>query len=348
MNVPRFFPLAVAAACLFCGGLARADAPIETATVTRVAVAARHVAEGVVEAVSAATLGAQVPGRIVDVKVDAGDPVTRGQVLMRIDASAAEQSVAVAAANVASASAALANARAEWQRTEALFAQKYISQARVDQARAALRAAEAGYRAAQAGRGEAVVARDFTTITAPFDGVVAARLVDAGDMAQPGRALVSVYAPAAMRVVAQVAQSVVGRAGRDGIGAEIEVPGRALNFSATRVQVLPAADPRTQTVEVRASVPAELAGLVPGQFARLHLHVGEAARLSVAASAILRRGEITAVYVHDGARFRLRQVRPGERLPDGQIEVLAGVVAGDVVALDPVRAGLQRTPEHPQ
>ena len=160
MNVPRFFPLAVAAACLLCGGLARAEAPIETATVTRVAVAARHVAEGVVEAVSAATLGAQVPGRIVDVKVDAGDPVTRGQVLMRIDASAAEQSVAVAAANVASASAALANARAEWQRTEALFAQKYISQARVDQARAALRAAEAGYRAAQAGRGEAVVARE--------------------------------------------------------------------------------------------------------------------------------------------------------------------------------------------
>ncbi|MCB1961509.1 MAG: biotin/lipoyl-binding protein, partial [Rhodocyclaceae bacterium] len=121
-----------------------------TAPVTRTAVAARQVVEGVVEAVSAATVGAQVAGRIVAVDVESGDAVVRGQVLMRIDARAAEQAVAVATAQVARARAALTDARDQWQRSEALRAQDFISPARVDQARAAMQAAEEAYRAAQA------------------------------------------------------------------------------------------------------------------------------------------------------------------------------------------------------
>lgn len=60
------------------------------------------------------------------------------------------------------------------------------------------------------------------------------------------------------------------------------------------------------------------------------------------AEAILRRGEVTAVYVRDGEGFRMRQIRPGEHLRDGRVEVLAGVSEGEQVALDPVRASVQR------
>jgi len=319
---------------------------IETAPVERAAVASQHVAEGVVEAVSSATVAAQVQGRILSTPVDAGDVVRKGQVLMRIDASEANQSVAAAAANVASAQAAYANARAEWERTQALFKQKFVSQAHVDQARAALRAAEASLNAAKAGQGQAVVARDFTTITAPFDGVVSVRHVDAGDMAQPGRALIEVYAPGAMRVVAQVPLSVIGRANVDDLRAQIEVPALKKLIPAERVAVLPAADPRTFTVEVRAQVPGSVEGLAPGQFARMHLFVGESARVTVPASAVLRRGEITAVYVKAESGFRLRQVRVGEVLAGERVEVLAGLQDGEQVALDPVRASLsiQRAP----
>ncbi|WP_228720692.1 efflux RND transporter periplasmic adaptor subunit [Nitrogeniibacter mangrovi] len=314
--------------------------PVATAPVERAPVASQHVAEGVVEAVTSATVAAQVQGRILATPVDAGDTVRRGQVLMRVDAAEANQSVAAAVANVARAQAAYANARAEWERTQALFNQKFVSQAHVDQAQAALRAAEASLKAAQAGRGQAVVARDFTTITAPFDGIVAVRHVDAGDMAQPGRALIDVYAPGAMRVVAQVPLSVIGRAGNGQLRAQLEVPALNLKVAAERVTVLPAADPRTFTVEVRATVPAATKGLVPGQFARMHLFVGESARVTIPASAVLRRGEITAVYVKTGDGFHLRQIRPGESVADGRIEVLAGLKDGEQVALDPIRASL--------
>ena len=326
---------------LFASLCAHAE-PIATAPVTRAALADAHVVEGLVEAERSATVAAQVAGRIIDVAVDAGARVKQGEVLMRIDAREAEQSVVAAAANVASARATHANARAEWSRTQALFARGYVSQSVVDEARAGLDAAAASLKAAQAGRGRATVARDFTAITAPFDGVIAARHVDAGDMAQPGRALVSVYDPAVLRVTAQVAQSRIPRDRAAGLVAEIEVAGAATRFSATAVSVLPAADPRTQTVEVRARMPADAGRLIPGQFARLHLSTGPRTRLSVPAGAILRRGEVTAVYVRDGEGFRMRQIRPGESLDDGRVEVLAGVAEGEPVALDPVRASVQR------
>jgi RND family efflux transporter MFP subunit len=329
----------VAAVAALMISVAQAE-PVATAPVERASVASQHVAEGVVEAVASATVAAQVQGRILSTAVDAGDAVRKGDVLMRIDASEANQSVAAAAANVASAQAAYANARAEWERTQALFQQKFVSQAHVDQARAAVRAAEASLNAARAGQGQALVVRDFTTITAPFDGVVAVRHVDAGDMAQPGRGLIEVYAPGAMRVVAQVPLSVIGRANASALRAQIEVPALQRMMPAEQVTVLPSADPRTFTVEVRARIPAAEQGLAPGQFARMHLMVGESARVTVPASAVLRRGEITAVYVHSEPGFRLRQIRVGEALPGDRVEVLAGLQEGEQVAIDPIQASL--------
>lgn len=315
--------------------------PLATVAVERADVAIRHVAEGVVEAVHSATVAAQVQGRIVDVHVDAGDAVRKGALLMRIDASAANQAVAGAAASVAQAEANTINARAEWQRNVALHGKGFVSQAVVDQAVARLRAAEAGLRAAQAGRGQAVTVRDFTTLEAPLDGVVAERHVSSGDMAQPGRALVTLYDPARLRVIAQLPQSVAQGVAGAALSADVLIPGQASPLTASAVMLVPSADPRTHTMEVRAELPSGTGMLVPGQFARLVLHVGARSQLIVPAAAVLRRGEVTAVYVQTDAGFRMRQVRPGERLPDGRIEILAGLDAGEQVALDPVRASLQ-------
>ena len=91
------------------------------------------------------------------------------------------------------------------------------------------------------------------------------------------------------------------------------------------------------------SLPADAGGVVPGMAARVHFLLGEAPRLAVPAAAILRRGELTGVYVADGkGGFSLRQLRVGSVLEDGSVEVLAGLTGGETVALDPVRAGLVR------
>jgi hypothetical protein len=112
-----------------------------------------------------------------------------------------------------------------------------------------------------------------------------------------------------------------------------------------RVQVLPAADAGTHTVTVRADLAPRLEGLVPGQFARLWLPAAgdgdTAARGAspwVPASAIVRRAELTGLYVLDGeGRPLLRQVRLGRS--DGErVEVLSGLSAGERVAAEPQAA----------
>ncbi|MBC9073456.1 efflux RND transporter periplasmic adaptor subunit [Thauera sp. CAU 1555] len=297
--------------------------------------------EASIEAVHQSVVAARVPGRILAYEVDAGDRVARGEVLVRIDAEEAAAGLAQAEAGVAQAEAALINARANFTRSQALFERRFISQAALDQARAGLDAAEAAMRAAQAGRSQAGVARDYGEIRAPFDGLVAARHAEPGEMAQPGMPLLTVYQPGAMRALVDLPQrQFAGLEGRP-LQARVEVVDDGRFIDAAAVTVLPAADARTHTLRMRVDLPPAVEGVLPGMFVRVHLLGGEAARLMVPGEAVLRRGELTALYVADGdGRFVLRQVRVGAPGADGRVEVLAGLRAGETIALDPVAAGI--------
>jgi len=296
-------------------------------------------AEGVVEAVRQATLGAQVAGRITELAVKAGDPVRAGQVLVRIDARTAEQAVAASRSQVAEAEANLANARRKHDRNVSLFGQKFVSQAMVDQSEAELKAAQAQVEAFKANAVQASAAQTFTTVTAPFAGVVGATHVELGDMAQPGRALVTVFDPKDLRVTATLPQAALAKARLDD-PVEIELPGRTGTVKATRVTVIPLADARTHTTRVRLDLPPA-PGVLPGQFARAWFVTGTTRALAVPASALLKRGEVTAVYVVDrDGRALLRQVRVGEPVAGGMVEILAGLAGGERIAQNPVQAGM--------
>ena len=329
-------------ALVFLSASALAHAEVPTQRIESRPLSVSQPAEATIEAVRQVTLAAQVQGRIVALAADAGDRVRQGDVLVRIDAAEAAQAVAGAQAGVAQAEANRIKARGDFERTRSLFERKYVSQSALDQARAALDAADAQVRSAQAGRGQAATAETYTRIEAPMSGLVAARHVEAGDMAQPGRALLTVYDPAALRAVVDVSQQRLTALGKAPLRARIEVPDKGLWVDAAAVTVLPAADARTHTLRVRVDLPAGTVGVVPGSYARVHFQSGERALLVVPTAAILRRGELTAVYVADDkGGFSLRQLRLGEAVPgaDG-IEVLAGLRSGEVIALDPVQAGI--------
>jgi multidrug efflux pump subunit AcrA (membrane-fusion protein) len=111
------------------------------------------------------------------------------------------------------------------------------------------------------------------------------------------------------------------------------------------VTVVPAADPRTHTTRVRLELPEDVRGVYPGVFARAHFIVGQAPRLMVPREAVLHRSEVTGVYVIDEKGYpRLRQVRLGSASDERSVEVLAGLRAGERVALEPVKAGMQPAP----
>ena len=305
--------------------------------------AGTHVSEATIEAVRQATVAAQVQGRVLEARVDAGARVRQGDVLLRIDTREADQAVAAAAANVAAAQARLVDARAALERTRSLRARNFISAAALDQAQAAFDAARAQHVAAEVGRAQADASRGFATVTSPLTGVVAQRLIEPGEMAQPGRPLMLIYEPGALRAVADVPQQQLASLGRGALQAKVEFPESGRWLDAASVTVLPAADPRTHTARVRVALPADAAGVVPGMAARVHFLVGSAPRLTVPGAAVLRRGEVTGVYVADGkGGFSLRQLRLGSALDDASVEVLAGLSGGETIALDPVRAGLVR------
>jgi RND family efflux transporter MFP subunit len=298
----------------------------------------------VVEAVRQSTVSAQVSGRIVDIRFDVGDRVQKGDVILRIDERAATQAVAASDAQVREAEATLANARAQYERTRSLVAQKFVSQAALDKAEADFKAAESRMKASLAGAGAAATERSFTTIVAPYSGVVSARHVQLGEMAAPGKALLTGFDPSSLRVVATVASAQVP-AIQAGARARIEVPSLDRWVDVKNVTVVPSADPRTHTTQVRLDLPDDAKGLLPGVFARAHFVTGKAARLMVPRAAVLRRSEVTAVYVvDDQGAPRLRQVRIGTVSDEKSVEVLAGLRAGEKVALDPVKAGMSSGP----
>jgi len=301
-------------------------------------------AEAVVEAVRQSTVSAQVSGRIVDIRFDVGDRVEKGAVILRIDERAASQAVAASEAQVREAEAALVNARAQFERTRQLLAQKFVSQAALDKAEADYKAAESRMKATLAGAGAAATEKSFATIVAPYSGVVSARHVQLGEMASPGKPLLTGFDPTGLRVVATVPSAQVP-AIQAGARARIEVPSLARWVDVKSVTVVPSADPRTHTTQVRLDLPDNAKGLLPGVFARAHFVTGRAPRLMVPREAVLRRSEVTAVYVvgADGAP-RLRQVRTGTAADEKSIEILAGLKAGEKVALDPVKAGMAATP----
>ncbi len=322
---------------------AEGDAAVPTVKIEPQLRARSHASEATIEAVRQATVAAQVQGRVLEARVDAGARVRQGEVLMRIDTREADQAVAAAAATVAAAQARLVDARAALERTRSLRARNFISAAALDQAQAAFDAARAQHAAAEAGRAQADASRGFATVTSPLTGVVAQRLTELGEMAQPGRPLMLIYEPGALRAVADVPQQQLASLGRGALQAKVEFPESGRWLDAASVTVLPAADPRTHTARVRVALPAEAAGVVPGMAARVHFLVGSAPRLTVPGAAVLRRGEVTGVYVADGkGGFSLRQLRVGSTLDDASVEVLAGLSGGETIALDPVRAGLAR------
>ncbi len=282
-------------------------------------------AEAVIEATKQATVSTQVSGRIIAVNAEAGQRVQAGQVLMRIDAREAAE-------NVAAAKAQLAQAEANYQRTQNLFKQKFVSQAALDASEATLKSARAQAAAAGAGASHA-------TVTAPITGIIAQRHAELGDLATPGKPLVTVFAPGGLRAIASIPQYRLKDAQR-AKAAKVEFPESQRWQDGTRFEVLPTIDAQSHTATARVYLP-DATDLVPGMAARVHFVVGKSQKLTVPASAVLRRGEISAVYVVGADKPRLRQVRLGEPVADGEIEILSGLAAGETVSLDPVKTGIE-------
>jgi RND family efflux transporter MFP subunit len=313
-----------------------AEVPLATMTVEYEQAPRERVWDGTVEAVNQATVSAQTSGRVAEIFYDVDDFVEAGAPIMRFTDTEQRAALDSARAALEEAEARAAEAESEFTRVAAMFENGTVARARYDQAQANRDAAVARLESARAGLVNAEQQLEYTRVRAPYAGIVSRRHVEVGELVRPGAPLMSGLSLEHVRVVVDVPQSMLEPIRNIG-KANVYVGARTI--AAESLTFFPVADAATNTFRVRASLPAASVTLYPGTFVKVGFVVGETERLLVPLSAIVRRSELTAVYVVSGDAVTLRQVRSGRRYGE-RIEVLAGLEAGEVIAADPVAAGV--------
>jgi RND family efflux transporter MFP subunit len=326
-------------------------------------------AGGVVRARTTAVLTARIMAEVRDVRVRPGDVVRAGQTLVTLDGREPEANLARAAATVVAAEQAARAARSDQQAAAAalqlatsyrdrlaiLHEKDEIAAHQFDEAVAKVRLAgdalegatariaeaDATLAAARSTASAARVTASYTIITAPFAGVVTSKDAEPGNMTAPGAPLVTVEDTRAFRLearldearAAQVAPGQAVTVALDQFGALDDSTGPAWQ-SARVAEVSRTLDPGSHTFIVKVDLPAA-PGLRSGMFGRMRF-AGETRRaLVMPATSLLRRGQLTAMFVVDAeGRARFRPIATGET-NDGRVEVVSGLQPGDTVVLAP-------------
>ncbi len=294
--------------------------------------------DGTVEAVNQATVSAQTAGRVAEFNVDVNDFVPAGTVVLRLRSTELVAGLSQAQAALTEATARESEAQTRHDRIRDMYSRQVVAKATLDEATAARDAAAARLVAARAGLDAAREGVSYTEIRAPYAGVVTQKFVQVGETVAPGTPLLAWASLDALRVIVEIPQSIVEQV-RAQKKAAVYVAGRRIE--STAITFYPSAALQTNTFRARIELPKDLSGLAPGMFVKVGFVTGASQQLLVPRSAIVERSEMRAVYVvtSDG-RVSLRQVRLGHASGE-RVEILAGLAAGDLVALDLTAAGIR-------
>ncbi|MEJ1393908.1 MAG: efflux RND transporter periplasmic adaptor subunit, partial [Candidatus Sedimenticola sp. (ex Thyasira tokunagai)] len=212
--------------------------------------------------------------------------------------------------------------------------------AAMDKASASLKSARAQREAANAALQRAQEQLDYTLVRAPYSGIVTQRHIEAGEIAAPGEKLMSGISLDQLRVNVDVPQSLIP-AIRERGKASVQQPGNSY-IPAKKITIFPFADHGSNTFKVRLELAEGISGLFPGMFVKTTFTTGTRKALLIPVQAVVYRSEVTGVYVlGTNGRLSLRHIRVGHKVGVRLISVLAGLEAGEQVALDPIAAGKQ-------
>lgn len=326
-------------ALTLCGGAGAADLDTQPAAVRAIALEQRF--DGVVEAVHRATVSAQTSGRIEEILFDVDDYVERGAVLLRFRATEQAARQKQAEAGLEEARARLREARDERERIAGIFARGLVAKAAMDRADAELKAAQARFESAQARLAEASEQLEHAVVRAPYSGIVVERHVEVGETANPGQPLMTGLSLERLRAVTAVPQRYIAEVRALAPGAARVYTDAGAALPSESVTVSPYAEPGSHSFRVRLDLAPGSHDLYPGMLVKAGFPLGKGEQLLIPQPALVRRSEVTGVYVVDAeGAVTFRQIRAGHATDDGRVVVLAGLEPGERVALDPVSAAV--------
>jgi multidrug efflux pump subunit AcrA (membrane-fusion protein) len=329
---------------------------------------------GTLSAVDEVTVSSEAEGRVSKLLADLGDRVHAGQPLLELDReklqyAAEQQRAALERAlakfgaadarhlppfektpDVQKAQAELVQAKQAFERADQLQRRQLVPKQTLDDAQATLQAKQASYDAAlqnaknlraDIDASEATMKlaerqlRD-AVIRAPFDGYIQKRLVSLGEYVKVQTPVMSVVRVDPLKVTAEIPERMAPWI-KVGEPVELHVdayPDKAIAGKVSRIS--PAVNTATRAFGFEALVPNNDALLKPGTFARVHLASGKIDQvLTLSYTALQYRYGVNRVFVVDGDRLNMRELKIGERLGD-RVEIVGGVKAGEVIAVSDV------------
>lgn len=318
-------------------------------------------ASGYVVAQRKAAVASKITGRLISLSVEEGSRVKQGEGIAGLENEDSRAALNRAQANVNLARSTLDQAKAELedaqvshQRNEQLVAKGFVAQstadaseARYKRAKAAVAAQEAAIRASEAALEEAKVLVEYSTIRAPFDGVVLTKNADIGDIVTPlgaaanaKAAVVTMADMSSLQVEVDVSESNISQV-KVGQPCEIRLDAFPdLRFRGAVHMIVPTADRTKASVLVKVAFKEMDPRILPEMSAKVaflsrEMRPEEEKPLkAVSASAVISRGGQSVVFLVEEDRVAERAVRTGRRV-DTMVEILEGLGAGDKVVLNP-------------
>ena len=287
-------------------------------------------ASGKIEAENSAMISTRLMGFVTDITVKTGQKVSQGQLLARISSNDLAAKKAQAEAGIAQANAGYNNARKDYERFEALFAQKSASQKELDDMSTRMEMAKAGLEAAKQMRNEVMAQFSYSNITAPFSGVITGTFMKKGDMANPGMPIISMEGASKLQAVVMVSESEILNI-KNGIQADVTIKSTQKTIKG-RVAEMSSSAQNTggqYIVKINLDEPAQI---LSGMFVQAVFPIERSASAEAATSmtlipkeAIIEEGQLKGIYVlNDQNIALLRWVRLGKTYGN-DVEVLSGL-----------------------
>jgi len=310
------------------GTKAAPAAKVDWATLKPETVPIIYTAVGTVRSREAVDIISRLPAaRILEIKVRSGDAVKAGDLLVKLESTDLKAAVESAEENLKAAQSRLDFADSEFKRSEKLLESNAIARRAYEQAQSNLNAARAEVSMLSHVAENARVNLSYAELKAPFDGIVAERFNDPGDLATPQKPVLTFFDPAKLQLRLPVREGLVASLK---VGEKLKVRIEALNrdLEAEIREIIPSVDPGSRTFAIDACLVGDTAGVMPGMFAVCRVPIGSKAMLPVPAAAVRRVGQLEYLTVRTPSG-PVEQYITTAPYRDGYLEIISGAQAGD-------------------
>ncbi len=289
-------------------------------------------ASGQVESARSVNITTRAMGYITQLSVKVGDPVKAGQVLFVINSADIKAKSAQTDAMIAQADAALKSAQKDYDRYTALYKQQSASAKELDQVTLQYQSAKAATDAAKQMKNEVSANLSYTTVTAPFSGIVTQKFVEQGGMASPGMPVLTIEQAGSLQVTASIAENQIAQLSL-GNSATMNIASADETIEGKIIQINPSSQFSGGQYVVKISLPANNKQLYAGMFVHVQIPVKAKTLVNkdlsgtvvVPIKSIIYRDQLTGIYTISSQNTALlRWVRLGKTMGD-QVEVLSGL-----------------------